>query len=263
MIELCDLIAENPAQLGEKLAWICGRCPPAETLGGSTPRVSVSRSQLNAILAVARFLSKCPNHSYETPKSVVLAFYRSIPSYFNRSFWPQSFTNDSIGSFFVDFFEYICIACKLCPDFSVDVAKFTGDIMISAISNENEDLVIKKVVLKAFCCNCPPVVPSAANKLVLGMLEQFKMFFPSSTGSSFDSSSISGDSDEVVEEAVDSIERREMPLKLIGTVLDKSSIAAGLFENIRFVVQQQFRLMVAFLKVNVFMILIFILLNNV
>nr|XP_009769807.1 PREDICTED: phosphatidylinositol 4-kinase alpha 1-like isoform X2 [Nicotiana sylvestris] len=248
MIELCDLIAENPAQLGEKLAWICGRCPPAETLGGSTPRVSVSRSQLNAILAVARFLSKCPNHSYETPKSVVLAFYRSIPSYFNRSFWPQSFTNDSIGSFFVDFFEYICIACKLCPDFSVDVAKFTGDIMISAISNENEDLVIKKVVLKAFCCNCPPVVPSAANKLVLGMLEQFKMFFPSSTGSSFDSSSISGDSDEVVEEAVDSIERREMPLKLIGTVLDKSSIAAGLFENIRFVVQQQFRLMVAFLK---------------
>ncbi|XP_019247638.1 PREDICTED: phosphatidylinositol 4-kinase alpha 1-like [Nicotiana attenuata] len=262
MIELCDLIAENPAQLGEKLAWICGRCPPAEALGGSSPRVSVSRSQLNAILAVARFLSKCPNHSYETPKSIVLAFYRSIPSSFNRYFWPQSFTNDSIGSFFVDFFEYICIACKLCPEFSADVAIFTGDIMISAISNENEDLGIKKAILKAFCCNCPPVVPSDASKLVLGMLEQF----PSSPGSSSDSSSTSpgsssdssstsvgdgrssADSGEVVEEAVDSIERREMALKVIGNVLDKSSIDNSLLENVRFIVQQQFRSMVAFLK---------------
>ncbi|CAK9170038.1 unnamed protein product [Ilex paraguariensis] len=44
MIELCDLIAQNPSQFADKLAWICGRCPP-----------------IDSVLATARFLSKCPN----------------------------------------------------------------------------------------------------------------------------------------------------------------------------------------------------------
>ena len=83
MTELCDLIAQNPAQFVEKLAWICGRCPPPEALLVGSPRVS--RSQLNAILAVARFLSKCPSHSDEMPKSIILAFYlKSLKNPFCR-----------------------------------------------------------------------------------------------------------------------------------------------------------------------------------
>ncbi|KAK4341211.1 hypothetical protein RND71_039712 [Anisodus tanguticus] len=169
LIELCDLIAQNPAQFVEKLAWICGRCPPAESLLVGSPRVS--RSQLNAILALARFLSKCPNHSDEMPKSLVLAFYRSIPSSFNPPFWPQSFTNDSIVSFFRDFLDYICKACELSPEFSTDVARFTGDILISALGNGNGDLGISKAILKAMCYHFPPVLPSDANKLVSALLE--------------------------------------------------------------------------------------------
>ncbi|MCD9643115.1 Phosphatidylinositol 4-kinase alpha [Datura stramonium] len=168
LMELCDLIAQKPVQLAEKLVWICRNCPPAETL-------RVSRSQLSNVLAVARFLSKCPNHTDELSRSVVLDFYRSIPLSFNLPFWPQGFTNDSIGSFYGDFFGYICKACELSPGFFADVARFTGDIMISAIGNGNEDLGISKVVLKAMCCHFPPVVCSDGNKLVSGLIEQFEM----------------------------------------------------------------------------------------
>ncbi|OIT04706.1 PREDICTED: phosphatidylinositol 4-kinase alpha 1 [Nicotiana attenuata] len=279
LIELCDLIAQNPAQFTEKLAWICGRCPPAEALlVGSSPRVS--RSQLNAILAVARFLSKCPNHSDEMPKSLVLAFYRSIPSSFNPHFWPQSLTNDSIVSFFRDFFEYICKACELSPEFSADIARFTGDIVTSALGNRSGDLGISKAVLKAMCYYFPPIVPSDANKLVSGLLEQFDNFVPSSprellgtssshsspmsvsnidllggsSGGGYNDADGSAEKQRAIssfeEEPLDSLEKREMALKLIGNFLEKVSIEANLLDNVRGIVKQQFQSMVAFLKIR-------------
>lgn len=270
LTELCDLIAQNPVQFSEKLAWICGRCPPAEALLVGSPRVS--RSQLNATLAVARFLSKCPNHSDEMPKSLLLAFYRSIPSSFNPSFWPQSFTNDSIVSFFREFLEYICKACELSPEFSTDVARFTGDILISALGNGNGDLGVSKAILKAMSYHFPPLLPSDANKLVSALIEQFDKF-PQELGTSSHSSPMSvsnvdllagssgnsnggGDGAEnraiasFEEEPVDRLEKLEIALKLIGNVLEKVSIDANLLESVRGVVKQQFQSMVTFLKVN-------------
>ncbi|CAK9150245.1 unnamed protein product [Ilex paraguariensis] len=35
LIELCDLIAQNLSQFADKLAWICGRCPPIDSSFGS------------------------------------------------------------------------------------------------------------------------------------------------------------------------------------------------------------------------------------
>lgn len=270
LTELCDLIAQNPVQFSEKLAWICGRCPPAEALLVGSPRVS--RSQLNATLAVARFLSKCPNHSDEMPKSLLLAFYRSIPSSFNPSFWPQSFTNDSIVSFFREFLEYICKACELSPEFSTDVARFTGDILISALGNGNGYLGVSKAILKAMSYHFPPLLPSDANKLVSALIEQFDKF-PQELGTSSHSSPMSvsnvdllagssgnsnggGDGAEnraiasFEEEPVDRLEKLEIALKLIGNVLEKVSIDANLLESVRGVVKQQFQSMVTFLKVN-------------
>lgn len=271
MTELCDLIAQNPAQFVDKLAWICGRCPPPEALLVGSPRVS--RPQLNAILAVARFLSKCPNHSDEMPKSILLAFYRSIPSSFNPSFWPQSFTNDTILSFFREFLEYICKASELSPKFSTDVARFTGDILISALGNPNGDFGVSKAVLKAMCYHFPPIPPDDANKLVLALLEQFDNFVPQELATSSHSSPMSmsnvdllpassgysdggGDAAEkraiasFEEEPIDRIEKQEIALKLIGNVLEKVSIDANLLESVRGIVKQQFQSMVTFLKIR-------------
>uniref|UniRef100_A0A5B7AN74 1-phosphatidylinositol 4-kinase n=1 Tax=Davidia involucrata TaxID=16924 RepID=A0A5B7AN74_DAVIN len=178
LIELCDLIAQNPAQFSDKLAWICGRCPQPESLLSGSPRVS--RSQLNAILAVARFLSKCPNHSDHSTKLVVLEFIRSIPASFNQSFWPQAFGKDSVASFFGDFLGYVSKATELSSDFATDVAELMGEIMISAVSNVSGDLGISRVFLSALSQCFPPILPSDADKLVSCLLDHFVSYVPNS-----------------------------------------------------------------------------------
>lgn len=175
-MELCDLIAQNPAQFRNKIAWICSRCPPAELLMTGSP--TVSRSQLHAILAIARFLSKCPNSQHETPKSLVLAFYRSIPLSFYPKFWPQAFSSEAISSFFNDFLSYISKAAELSPDFSTDVAGFTGEIVIQTITNA--DSSISRVFLNALCSNFPPILLSDATKLISVLLDRFDIVVPSS-----------------------------------------------------------------------------------
>lgn len=175
-MELCDLIAQNPTQFPQKIAWICSRCPPAESL--LTGSAVVSRSQLHAVLAVARFLSKCPNSEQETPKSLLLAFYRSIPSSFNLKFWPQAYSSEAISSFYNDFLNYISKAAELSPDFATDVAGFTGEIVTQTISNA--DSGVSRVFLNALCSNFPPILQSDANKLVCILIDRLEILVPSS-----------------------------------------------------------------------------------
>nr|XP_011464124.1 PREDICTED: phosphatidylinositol 4-kinase alpha 1 [Fragaria vesca subsp. vesca] len=171
LMELCDLIAEHPAQFSEKLSWICGRCPPPDSLLGGSPRVT--RSQLNAVLAVARFLSKCSDSSDLRPKSAVIEFLRSVPSSFDRSFWPQSFGTDLITAFFVDFMGYVSKAAELSPDFAAEVAGFSGEVVVAAISNGGEDLAISRAFLMALSQSFPPILPHDAEKLINMLIDQF------------------------------------------------------------------------------------------
>ncbi|KAM1348849.1 hypothetical protein PS2_003026 [Malus domestica] len=171
LMELCDLIADHPAQFTQKLSWICGRCPPPEIFLGGSPRVS--RIQLNAVLAVARFMSKCPDSADLRPKSVVLEFLRSVPASFNRSFWPQSFGNDSIASFFLDFLGYVCKATELSPDFATEIAGFTGEVVVLAITSGGEDLGICRAFLMALSEHFLPILPSDAEKLITMLIDQF------------------------------------------------------------------------------------------
>uniref|UniRef100_A0A803QBT2 Uncharacterized protein n=1 Tax=Cannabis sativa TaxID=3483 RepID=A0A803QBT2_CANSA len=83
-------------------------------LVAGSPRVL--RPQLNVVLAVARFLSKCPDSADLRPKAVVLEFLRSILASFNQSFWPQAFGTDAIASFFVDFLGYVWKVVESSPD---------------------------------------------------------------------------------------------------------------------------------------------------
>ncbi|CAK9173243.1 unnamed protein product [Ilex paraguariensis] len=135
LIELCDLIAQNPSQFADKLAWICGRCPPIDSVPAGSLRVS--RSQLIAVLATARFLFKCSSFDGMRPKPAVLGFFRSIPYSFAQSFWPQSF---GIASFFKDFLSYVNKASELSSDFAMDVVEYMGEIVMSAINNVGGDL---------------------------------------------------------------------------------------------------------------------------
>ncbi|KAL0412502.1 UNVERIFIED_CONTAM: Phosphatidylinositol 4-kinase alpha 1 [Sesamum radiatum] len=176
LVELCDLVAENPTQFAGKIAWLCSRCPPAELLFVGSPRVS--RSQLNAVLAVSRFLSKCSNTELETARSAILAFYRSIPSSFNVNFWPHSFSGDAISSFYKDLMRYITEAAQVSPTFASDVAGFTGDVVMQTI--RNGDSSISKIFLSAVCLNFPPILPADANKLIALLVDGLDVTIPSS-----------------------------------------------------------------------------------
>ncbi|KAI8532956.1 hypothetical protein RHMOL_Rhmol11G0258500 [Rhododendron molle] len=182
LIELCDLIAQNPAQFHDKLTWLCGRCPPPEYLLAGSPRVS--RAQLNAVTAVARFLSKSPDHTDHRPQSVILEFLRSIPASFNPSFWPQSFGADSIASFYGDFLGYVSRATELSSDFATDVSGFVGEIMMTAVgynvSGDSAHLGNSRAFLRALSKNFLPILPSDAGKLVSCLLDNFVSYVPSS-----------------------------------------------------------------------------------
>ncbi|XP_024635138.1 phosphatidylinositol 4-kinase alpha 1 isoform X3 [Medicago truncatula] len=169
LIELCDLIAQNPSQFSDKLSWICDKCPPPEYLSAGSPRVS--RSQLNAVTAVARFLSNCVDSTDLRPKSVAIEFLRSIPHSFTHSFWPQPFNADFVASFFNDFIGYVSKAAQSSSDFADEVAGFTGEVVLSAIAEQ--DSVIARAFLMAVSQNFLPISSSDGNKLVTCLIEQY------------------------------------------------------------------------------------------
>lgn len=172
ILELCDLVAQNPTQFADKLSWICNGCPqPDSLLSGST---RLSRSQLNAVLAVARFLSKCSASPDPRPKLVVVGFIRAVPSSFSQSFWPQSFSTDSIGSFFADFLRYVSKAAELSSDFASEISEFAGDVVLSAIG---ENSAISRVFLTALSQNFLPISPSDADRLVMCLVDQLAIPF--------------------------------------------------------------------------------------
>ncbi|KAH0926247.1 hypothetical protein HID58_018503 [Brassica napus] len=174
LTELCDIIAENPKQFSEKLAWICGRCPQTEWLLAESPRVS--RSHLNAVLAVARIISKNPESTDTRAKSVVTDFLSSaVPASFRRSFWPHSFPSHSISAFYSDFLTYLSCAADLSPEFATEVARFTGEVVIAATScrESDADPSISKAFLVALSQNFPSILQSDGDKLITMLLDQF------------------------------------------------------------------------------------------
>lgn len=175
-MELCDLIAENPTKFPEKISWLCGRCPPPDLLLAGSLRVS--RPQLNAVLALARFLSRCSDPPDRRPQVLLLEFLRAIPVAFSVSFWPQSFGVDSITSFFVDLLGYVVKATELSQDFATEVAGFMGEVVIAAVTNVGDNMGISRAFLTALSQNFPPVSPSDAEKLVTYLLDGVSASLP-------------------------------------------------------------------------------------
>ncbi|KAM6557546.1 hypothetical protein CsatB_004565 [Cannabis sativa] len=276
LIELCDLIAQNPIQFSEKLSWICSQCPsPEDLVAGSA---SVSRSQINALLAVARLLSKCPDSINLRPRTLVLEFFHSILASFSPSFWPQAFGTDAMASFFAEFLRYVCKAAELSPDFTAEIVEFTGEVVVSAISiGGGENLGISRVFLMALSESFPPISDSDAEKLINLLLDQLpapghqvrspvtpweqiqanseicsSQSSPNETNQISCSSTTSASSFEEKEETVESLEKQEIAFKLITHILDKvcSTDDQRVSKHIRLVVKKHLQSMIVFLKIR-------------
>ena len=84
-------------------------------------------------------------------------------------FWPQSFKNDAIASFFTDFFITSGKLLSCHWDFAADVAAFIGDNGVVAVCCGGENAVI----FRAF--------PVAISQKLPSLLEIFFFFFLIST----------------------------------------------------------------------------------
>ncbi|KAI3803662.1 hypothetical protein L1987_31821 [Smallanthus sonchifolius] len=259
LTELCDLTSKNPHQYSSKIAWICKRCPPPESLLSGSPRIS--RPQLHAVLATARFISQCPNYDDSTPRNTVLEFIRSIPSSFGQSFWPKSFPNASIASFYNEFLGYVVKTTELYQDFSTDVAGFMGGIVFAALDDGSSDLGISRAFLSGLSESFPPIIPSDANKLVTRLLDSF-LSACSAASSSNTSGNINVDglgtpangdnrgASSFKEESMETLEKQDIAFRLIERVIDKVQIDPNLLERIRLITKEQLRLMTSFLKIR-------------
>ncbi|PWA36786.1 phosphatidylinositol Kinase, Armadillo-type fold protein [Artemisia annua] len=257
LTELCDLISKNPSQYSSKIAWICERCPQPESLLSGSPQIS--RFQLNAILATARFISQCPNYEDNTPRMTVLEFLRSIPSSFSMSFWPKSYSHAMITSFYNEFLSYVVKGTELYPDFSTDVAGFMGGIVFAALDDVGADLAISRAFLSALAESFPQIIPLDGNKLVTRLLDSFLGLSDtgasSSGGNSIDglgspSARESKGVSYFLEESVEYLEKQEIAFKLIERVLDRVQVDTKLLERIRLITKEQLRLMTSFLKIR-------------
>ncbi|KAH7684907.1 Phosphatidylinositol kinase protein [Dioscorea alata] len=159
LTELCDLIAQNPSLLADKLAWICTRCPPP-----TTPRLT--RSHVHALLTLARLLSKTPS-APPSARIPILDFVRSLPASLSRpSFLPQP--QDPVV-FFSDFFSYLSLAAALSPDFASELSPLLGPLLVSAVTDPS----IPRAFLSAVALHCPPIPPADSDRVVVSLLEQF------------------------------------------------------------------------------------------
>ncbi|CAK9145840.1 unnamed protein product [Ilex paraguariensis] len=174
MIELCDLIAQNPSQFADKLAWIWGRCPPIDSSFVSDSIASYDflsymnkASELSSDFAIGRcgnFPPILPSDANKLVSIVLDGFEISVPSSSSRLETIQSF----------DFLSYVNEASELSSDFAMAVAESTGEIVMSAINNAAGDLGV--FLSQKF----HPILLSNANRLVSTLLDRFEISVPSS-----------------------------------------------------------------------------------
>ncbi|WOK93151.1 phosphatidylinositol 4-kinase alpha 1 [Canna indica] len=196
LTELCDLVAQNPDLFADKLAWICSRCPPCRPPpGGATaPPPRATRSQLHALVALARLLSRCPT-APASARAPLLDFLRAVPAASLRpSFWPQAFPLEQISLFFSDLLRYAAQAADLSPDIAAEFSAFFGGIVVSAVAvfvasgGGNGEPAIARAFLAAVSRNCPPVGPAESEQLVGCLLDQFATAGAADTASAFSAS---------------------------------------------------------------------------
>ncbi|CAA7048445.1 unnamed protein product [Microthlaspi erraticum] len=169
--ELCDVTEENPEKLSENLDWFCRKCPQPKLLRAESARVS--RIQLTAVLAVAHLISRnvvdtTGNHG----KFVILDFLQAVPKSFHRSFWPDSYSLDSISAFYCSFLGSVSGgAAELSLEFGTKVLEITVEVM--SCSESDRDPAISRAFLVALTQNFPSIRQTDGDKLIKFLLNQF------------------------------------------------------------------------------------------
>ncbi|XP_019091150.1 PREDICTED: phosphatidylinositol 4-kinase alpha 1-like [Camelina sativa] len=235
--ELCDIIEKNPKQFLDKLPWICQQCPQPKQLRTESPRVS--QSHLNAVLSVTRILSKNLDTSQNDAKFVVLDFLQALHSSFRRSFWPYSYTLESLSAFYLSFLGYV--SC-LSPEFGTMVVELVMMSCCGETESDDRDQSISMAFLVAVSQHFPTIQQSDGDKFVTVLLHQF----PADELSSKDVLLHKVASFE--DESIECLEKQEIAFKLVTNVLCQVKLDSRLHLHVRAISKRQLQSMSAFLK---------------
>ncbi|GLJ12893.1 hypothetical protein SUGI_0199940 [Cryptomeria japonica] len=172
LTELCDIMAQDGQIAGSKIGWIYSRCPQ---LGYFRPgsSVRVTHSQLNAVLAMARFLSASSNLEKDL-LNVLVEFLEAVPLSFEEEFWPKNYSADAVGGFYEEFMKYgkKIANSKHGEGFRADVSRIIAEIIQGFGSNLYET-GFARVFLSALAGNCPSLEAPDAEKVSAFLLDQW------------------------------------------------------------------------------------------
>ncbi|CAH8301812.1 unnamed protein product [Eruca vesicaria subsp. sativa] len=241
LTEICEIIEENPIKFSENLFWICRQCPHESSS-------SVSRSHLNAVLAVARIISRNVDTSENHGQLAVLDFLQAVPKSFRRSFWPCSFTLDSISDFYCSFLGYVsCTSLEI----GTMVVEIAGEVMVPGDDVDMDPAISRAFLVALSRVGFPSVKKSDGDKLITVLLHQFRSNCYSSSVYNEEFSSLSVFRQQVSsieDESIESLEMQEITFNLISHVLDKVKVDSKLHDQVSSIARRKLQSMSAFLK---------------
>lgn len=111
LTQLVDVLAENPQLAKERLGWIHEQ---GSIEGDDYDHLIITTSQLQGVLAISRFLSRCQDlQNGNDLLDVVLSFLKAIPSLSRDSSFPEWFTFDAASLFFTEMSSYLVKIAEL------------------------------------------------------------------------------------------------------------------------------------------------------
>ncbi|CAN6927714.1 unnamed protein product [Brassica oleracea] len=251
LTDICEIIEENPINFSENLVWICRQCPHESAI--------VSRSHLNAVLAVARIISRNVDTSENHGKLAVINFLQAVPNSFRRSFWPCSFTLESITEFYCAFLGYVsCTSLQ----FGTIVVEIAVEAMVSG-DDVDTDRGISRAFLVALSQNGFPSIQQSDGDMLITVLlhkfstnsvvhnEEFSHGLDVASNASCSGGSFSVFRQQVAsseDESIESLEKQEITFKLMAHVLDKVKVDSKLYDQVNSIAKRQLQSMSAFLK---------------
>lgn len=176
LMQLVDVLAENAELAKERIGWIHDQ---GSFKSDDHQHLSLSTSQLQGVLAMARFLSHCEDLQNRSDLlDVVLRFLKALPSLSSEASFPKLFTFDAACLFFTEMSS--CLV-KIVESgqadnatISVVIANVIENIVTSYSRARNEGLPPAiRAFLTALSHTCPRLDVSEVDQVSSCLLEQW------------------------------------------------------------------------------------------
>eukprot|EP00250_Pteridium_aquilinum_P018106 c23946_g1_i1 orf=664-6876(+) len=172
LTQLVDLLAENPQLVKERLGWIHEQ---GSIKGDDYQHLIINTSQLQGVLAIARFLSRRQDLQIGSDLlDVVLCFLKAIPLLSKDTSFPEWFTFDASSAFFKEICSYLVkIVESGCADHAT-ISVVVCSVIKNIILQESRALpAASRALITALSHVCPRLDSSEIDQVGLCLLQHW------------------------------------------------------------------------------------------